>query len=62
MSSFGEIPEERANIVYDKGINSLAGLIDAISVALLRKMTELSLKNNERITKQLSEIGIQLPD
>ena len=62
LSSFGETPKERASIVYDKEINSLAGLIDAISVALLRKMTELSLKNNERITKQLSEIGIHLPD
>ena len=62
LSSFGETPEERATIVYDKEINSLASLIDAMSVALLRKMTELILKNNERITKQLNEIGIQLPD
>lgn len=61
LSSFGDTPEERVNNVYGKQFESLAEMIDNVGGALQRKMVELISLNNERIAKQLADLGVQLP-
>ena len=60
LSSFGDMPEERVNNVYGKKFESLAEMIDNMGGALQRKMVELISLNNERIAKQLADLGVQL--
>jgi hypothetical protein len=60
LSSFGDTPEERVNNVYGKKFESLAEMIDNMGGALQRKMVELISLNNERIAKQLADLGVQL--
>lgn len=60
LSSFGDTPEERVNNVYGKNFDSLAEMIDNMG-ALQRKVVELISLNNERIAKQLADLGVQLP-
>jgi len=61
LSSFGDTPEERVENVYGKNFYSLAEMIDNVGGALQRKMVELISLNNERIAKQLADLGVQLP-
>jgi hypothetical protein len=62
LSSFGDTAEERVENVYGKKFDSLAEMIDNMGGALQRKMVELISLNNERIAKQLADLGVQLPE
>ena len=61
LSSFGDTAEERVENVYGRKFDSLSEMIDNMGGALQRKMVELISLNNERIAKQLTDIGIRLP-
>ena len=60
LSSFGDTLDERVENVYGKKFGSIAEMIDNVGGALQRKMVELISLNNERIAKQLTDMGIQL--
>ena len=62
LSSFGDTAEERVENVYGRKFDSLSEMIDNMGVALQRKMVELISLNNERIAKQLTDIGVRLPN
>ena len=59
-SSFGDTLDQRVENVYGKKFGSSAEMIDNVGGALQRKMAELISLNNERIAKQLTDMGIQL--
>ncbi len=63
LSSFGGTPSERLKNVYginDKDINcdepDLATIIDNLGGALQRKMVELIVANNKKISEQLKKV------
>lgn len=66
LSSFGSSPEERIKNVY--GIIDISGkpgpdlsqMIDNVARSLQRKMVELILANNKRITEQLKKTGVNI--
>jgi hypothetical protein len=62
LSSFGDTAEERVENVYGRKFDSLSEMIDNMGGALQRKMVELISLNNERIAKQLTDIGVRLPN
>jgi hypothetical protein len=62
LSSFGDKAEERVENVYGRKFDSLSEMIDSMGGALQRKMVELISVHNERIAKQLTDIGVRLPN